>query len=206
MTVIHINRDHFRAALHTAGDRDIRYYLNGVCVQASATETRVIGTDGACLSVFRMDATGSNDVEGLVSITVPREVVSNIKKGSGKLTLKRFAGDAKWCLTDDIRAQFFDPVEGMFPDYTRVMPRETSGESAQYDAELIAQFRKISVILAGAHAGALMYIKQNGQGAAFVGMHGRTDFAGVLMPRNYKLDKEIVQPPPVPAWCCEGIK
>jgi DNA polymerase-3 subunit beta len=53
MKIIQIDRNHLRAALHTSSVRDIRYYLNGVCVEVMQGQTRIISTDGTVLSVFR---------------------------------------------------------------------------------------------------------------------------------------------------------
>lgn len=48
---IEINRTHLRAVTLFAAVKDIRYYLNGVCVHVTDTAVRLVATDGRALLV-----------------------------------------------------------------------------------------------------------------------------------------------------------
>lgn len=50
--IVHVTAAALKAALLQAGKQDIRYYLNGICVEAYEKETRIIATDGPICSLL----------------------------------------------------------------------------------------------------------------------------------------------------------
>lgn len=104
-----IKTEHLKAALLAAGKKDIRYYLNGVLVN----EKHVVATDGSRMIVI---AHGGDWAHGPVMI--PRaavEMAVKLKVGELDVTASTVGPIA------------FTPLDGVFPDYTRVMPALSRG-------------------------------------------------------------------------------
>lgn len=104
--------------------QDVRYYLNGLLLDLDGRNLRTVSSDGHRLAVFEealeLDANGGRQ------IIIPRK---------GILELARLLGDADDTITVQIApntvrvnlgAVSFAAklIEGRFPDYQRVMPRE----------------------------------------------------------------------------------
>lgn len=176
MTSIAINPRHLLAALHCAGKSDVRYYLNGVYVEATTKETRLVATTGFVCAAFRYEASNTEAV-GLI---IPRATVEAFAKRvkNAKSAALRIV-DGRHCLHWDGGSLPFDPIDGRFPDYRSVFPQSPSGETAQFNPELLLAFSKVAKTLGvGAHP----EILHNGGSGALVRLNGRSDFAGVVMP------------------------
>lgn len=180
---ISILAKHFAAAIHVAGKRDVRYYLNGVYVEATEKETRCTATNGYVLATFRhrMDIGNGMGSEKLISLIVPRDTVELVNKttrGKGMISLERT--DGRWTAVTTAARFPFEPVDGRFPDYRQVIPSGTlSGETEQFDPELLGLFTKVGKALGNSW---VPEIEHNGKNSARVTLNGQHDFAGVIMP------------------------
>lgn len=197
MQTITIRRNALRAMLHLAGDRDVRSYLNGVLVEANATATRLVATDGHVLGVFEQPAPKKtpNEVAGVVQIIVPRETLALLKadrKALPRVTLTwdetaptvAYGAVAAAELDDSGRRIGFTPIDGKFPDYTATIPHANpSGEAAQFDVALLDRFVKVARLLGVRCPETMLDIAHNGPDrAAAVTIHGAPEFAGVIGP------------------------
>lgn len=104
-----IKTEHLKAALLAAGKKDKRYYLNGVVISTK----HIVATDGHRMNVI---AHGGEWPHGEVKI--PREAVEM----AVKLKLKTVD-----VTPEAIGPIAFTPLDGKFPDYTRVMPSLSLG-------------------------------------------------------------------------------
>ena len=192
---ITIMRDQLIAALCTAGKTDVRFYLNGVYLEATNTETRLISTNGAVLSLQRADAKGENEVVGVIRMTIPRSAIEKVKNHKILRTIEINDDGGKWGVVDFATRTNFEPVDGSFPDYRRIIPLAPSGEAGQFDPELIALFAKAATALgATVKSKPIVAIKHNGTGGALVSLGRDTEYIGVIYPFR-------VQPPATPpAW------
>jgi DNA polymerase-3 subunit beta len=59
-----------RAVSALAARDDIRYYLNGVLIEASAHTTRLVGTNGHVMGIYD-NIDQENELDGRVSFIVP---------------------------------------------------------------------------------------------------------------------------------------
>lgn len=131
LNIVHLSLKSLKAALCIAAKEDIRYYLNGVLVEAGALVTRVVATDGHML--FAHDYKhGSPQWEGkfiiprdtLEMLTKPRATVDIVQVEIIKLATHKDAvhevEEARFVFPAQIG---FKPVQGVFPDYRRVAPR-----------------------------------------------------------------------------------
>lgn len=169
-----INTAHLKAAYQFTADADIRYYLRGVFAEVRATETRLVATDGNIAGVLRdVCLVGEQDV--LPDVIIPNDTVK-LALTLKTQTLSLALNDGKWSLGGIA----FTPVDGTFPPYRRIIPRQHSGEAAQFNVEFLGRFLKAAKAL-GVKSQPI--IRHNGDGGAQVQFYGRDDeFVGVIMP------------------------
>lgn len=185
-SVITVSLRNLRALLNLAGNGDLRYYLNGLLIEATADETRIAATNGHLLGVFREVV--ENAIEGeSVSLIIPREIVEMLA-GLPKNTIIELRGsDVHWTLSYDQTTVRFLAIEAIFPNYRAVIPAgEPSGIAAQISPDLLSKFHKIGKSL-GAGSEKWPAVHHNGkESAALVTIASVPDFVGVIMP--IKLD------------------
>jgi DNA polymerase-3 subunit beta len=171
---VNILRKHLAAAAVFAAEADVRYYLNGVFAEVRASETRLVASDGNMAGVLRDQVlVGEQDV--LPDVIIPNETVKLAITNKSQTVTLAF-DDGKWSLAGIA----FTPVDGKFPPYRRIIPRQCSGEAAQFNVEFLARFLKAAKAL-GVKSQPI--IRHNGDGGAQVQFYGRDDeFVGVIMP------------------------
>lgn len=168
-------RAQLAAALLFAANQDIRYYLNGVRVEATPKETRLIVTDGAMLAVFRSDPS----VTDAIAFTIPRFTIESALKQKADFHVVDIE-TGRYCL-DNLD---FVPVDGKFPEYRRVIPRVVSGLAGSgFDIERLGLIAKAAKLV-GVKPQSIV-VRQNGEhGGALLQFLGYDNFIGVLMPLN----------------------
>lgn len=95
--------NHLKAVLLAAGKKDVRYYLNGVHVN----KHHLVGTDGHRMHVVCHGGDWPHD-----PVTIPRDACELAIKG--KTTTLEITPTA-------IGPISYKPVDGLYPDYKRVM-------------------------------------------------------------------------------------
>lgn len=105
----------------TMAVNDVRYYLNGMLFEAKEGKLNIVATDGHRLGKYSIDT----DYDGERAVIVPRQAVTDILKMLGKSqdayieigrdNIKVTAGDM---------VMYSKLVDGKFPDYNRVIPRD----------------------------------------------------------------------------------
>ena len=126
-------------------NQDVRYYLNGMLFEVADGQLRVVATDGHRLATAIEDAQVSGD---LTQVIVPRK---------GVLELNRLLSDTDETVelqigSIHIRAKVADYiftsklVEGKFPDYHRVIPRNNDKIIIADRLELRQVFLRASIL------------------------------------------------------------
>jgi DNA polymerase-3 subunit beta len=162
-----------KALLCFAGSKDIRDYLNGVCVDVSGGVLRGVATNGhmAGVAAFNL-VTGVPDAQ----YVLPREFVEHIVKTKYIYTLD-IVGDT----VTASHGHSAKLVDGKFPDWRRVVQFPEGEESAgTYNAEYLHDIAKASKALGNKHG--LYKLHQFGESAGVFQIAG--DFVGVIMPLN----------------------
>ena len=179
-----LNKNVLQAMSILASKNDIRYYLNGVHLEATEKHLRFVATDGHILGIYQQEWTPDNSLEGeAFSITIPHEAIAKADK---KLANVLVCEEGKWQLDNLI----FTPVEGKYPDYNRVLPRaDISNEVAQFNPDFIARFQKVGKALA---KNAVPVIAHNGTSSSLVDI-GLPYFIGVMMP--IRTEKPLTKTP-----------
>ena len=194
MKTIELRKDHLAALLLTAGDRDIRYYLNGVCLDVLAGYSRLVSTNGHILAVAHVPHTFMLD--GLPSqYIIPRDVIEHFKpkKGAETRVLLTILDAEHGIMSDQSSglSMSFYFVQGKFPAYTKVIPRKVSGLSGQFKPGYVAIWPKIAKLMGDREGKA--FIHHNGQDNGALVTFVDNSILGVMMPwrgvdiANYKL-------------------
>ncbi|CAM5788016.1 DNA polymerase III subunit beta [Rhizobacter sp. Root404] len=139
-----INQVHFAMAVH-----DIRYYLNGILFVAEGKSLTLVATDGHRLAL----AQATLDVEiPKQEVILPRKTVLELQrllKDDGKddegLIEMRFAGNqAKFSFSG---MEFVTKlVEGKFPDYNRVIPKNHKNSVTLGRAPFLASLQRAAIL------------------------------------------------------------
>ena len=128
-----------RAAAICAAKKDIRYYLMGVHIKMAHRDyATVSGTNGHILFAGRATVENLEDQQlEAWSMTIPLDVCKKISKKLTSITLESLPGGAY--MLDGIR---FVPLDGLFPDYMRVIPPievVVHQEASQFNPALLVQ-------------------------------------------------------------------
>jgi DNA polymerase-3 subunit beta len=113
-----IESTHFSMA-----NQDVRYYLNGMSIETENNEIRSVATDGHRLAICKI----SNDALALPArqVIVPRKGILEIIRLLSPVdeTIKVFLGSNHIRIIDTEFSFTSKLVDGRFPDYRRVLPR-----------------------------------------------------------------------------------
>lgn len=112
--------------------QDVRYYLNGLLLEISRDHVRVVATDGHRLS-FGETKTEANSAESVIRVIVPRKSVIEVLRILCDVEdeVQLNVGKDHLALTADGVDFTSKLIDGSFPDYERVIPRD-------YDKQVIA--------------------------------------------------------------------
>ncbi len=136
-----INQVHFAMAVH-----DIRYYLNGILFIAEGRTLTLVATDGHRLGLAQ--ATLESDMPSKQEVILPRKTVLELQrllKDEETPIEMRFAGNQARFSFSGI--EFVTKlVEGKFPDYNRVIPKNHRNSLTLGRAPLLACLQRAAIL------------------------------------------------------------
>jgi DNA polymerase-3 subunit beta len=135
-----VNQVHFAMAVH-----DIRYYLNGILFIAEGRQLTLVATDGHRLALAQ--ATLDNEVPKQ-EVILPRKTVLELQrllKDEDTPIEMRFAGNqARFSFSG---MEFVTKlVEGKFPDYNRVIPKNHKNSVVMGRAPLLSSLQRAAIL------------------------------------------------------------
>jgi len=136
-----VNQVHFAMAVH-----DIRYYLNGILFIAEGKTLTLVATDGHRLALAQSQL--SAEVPGKQEVILPRKTVLELQrllKAEETVIEMRFAGNqARFSFS---AMEFVTKlVEGKFPDYNRVIPKNHKNTLVLGRAPLLACLQRAAIL------------------------------------------------------------
>lgn len=199
MTTIQIKYGYLKAASRIMARNDIRFFLNGVQVQAIEKETILVATNGHILLVMRSDA--ENDVSEPTDLIIPASIVDEIIDKNHKIKRQKIelrgAEDGRYKAKLPVHggnaSLEFSSVEGKYPDWRRVVPKSVSMEPCRYSPFYLSAFEKAARDTGAYKKQINTVVLQNGKDAGVVLLQGNKDFLGLAMP--IKTDKQKI-----PGW------
>lgn len=198
------------AALCAVSKEETRYYLKGVFFDARgfiAATNGHIAFAARCNDAFKLaDVRPDRLSDALPGVIVPDTALRQATKAAGRTkglcyVIERDANGLWWILYGNARIHF-EPVDGNFPDWQRIIP--TAPETltaAHYQPQYVAAMGEMSKALRDGKKDAASFfrIHQAGEGPALVTFDRvctdatdrpgpRTDCCAVLMPMRSKSD------------------
>jgi DNA polymerase III subunit beta len=135
-----IDKTHFSMA-----QQDVRYYLNGLLLEADGSTLRAVATDGHRLALCETQLEGKT--QAIQQVIVPRKGVLELQRILGE------SGDIELAIgTNHVRAQIGDIrftsklIDGKFPEYGRVIPGNPS-KIIEADRDALRQSLQRTAIL-----------------------------------------------------------
>lgn len=177
-----------RAISVLAAQDDIRYYLNGVLVEASASVTRLVATNGHVMGIYdNTEQENELDDRASVSFIIPAAALALLKPAKNKLDQLVIENGTLTVVGG--ASVNFTAVDGKFPDYIRVIPDKVTGETAQFNPDYIADFKKTYKLLNAK----TFHIHHNGNSGAIVDF-ATDNFLGIMMPLRSGVTLESYSP------------
>ena len=136
-----INQVHFAMAVH-----DIRYYLNGILFIAEGKTLTLVATDGHRLALAQSEL--EQDVPTKQEVILPRKTVLELQrllKDVETVIEMRFANNQAKFMFGEM--QFITKlVEGKFPDYNRVIPKNHKNAVVLGRVPLLASLQRAAIL------------------------------------------------------------
>ena len=182
MQTIHFTIAQLKAAQFLAAENDIRAYFNGVYLEATPFETRLVGCDGTKIGVVRCAI--ENDIAADTALIVPNDIIDKAKVTKRDMLsparVEIDNGQHTLCVdAPDLRLPFA-PVDLRYPEYRRVFPKAMSGEPGQFDPQLLVAFANAGKTLMHKSHAPVPRLAYNGDNAR-VTFDNYDEFVGVIM-------------------------
>ena len=171
-----------KAASHSMAQKDVRFYLNGVCLKfkADCHFGMAFGTDGHRLGCFRVDFDTDDTVQTL-NVIIPADIIKSFLKEVKKESKIKFEViDSK---TGEYRLgdRIFKAIDGGYPDVSRVIPKKFSNEPSQLNPEYVLSAYQAMMDYRGTKNPNRFVLTGNGLDASMV-HDGKNDAFVIVMP------------------------
>ena len=140
--------------------QDVRYYLNGMYFEASGTVLRSVATDGHRLASCAINLAQSFEEQ---SVIVPRKGVTELVKlldnGQGNVTIQIGQNNLRAIIDGFIFTTKL--IDGRFPDYRRVIPRNGDKELTSSREVLKQAFSRAAILSNEKFRGVRLTLSEN---------------------------------------------
>jgi len=151
-----IEKTHFSMA-----QQDVRYYLNGMLLETGGKYLRAVATDGHRLALCQANLDGGDLEEQ--QVIVPRKGVLELQRlmsGEGNLDIELGSNHIRIQL-DGIRFTS-KLIDGRFPEYDRVIPKESSNELKADRGEFKSALQRTAILSNEKYRGIRLVIRDSG--------------------------------------------
>lgn len=131
MTKIHLSQETIARIAYVslfAGTQDIRYYLNGVCLQNSSDGFFAVATDGHVLAYAKLGDKLGDDFEIILQNSTVK-IIAACKDRLG-IDLEHNSATSEVSIRTQEGTQTLKALGGKYPDWRRVVPQD---DTAQID-------------------------------------------------------------------------
>lgn len=130
MTKLHLSQEMIAKIAYVslfAGKQDIRFYLNGVCIQNTPEGLFTVATNGHVMAAVQLgDRLEGDDFEIILSNDTVK-IITSCKELSG-IVLEHTSATAEVSIKSQDATQTFKAIVGKYPDWKRIIPQ---GDTAQ---------------------------------------------------------------------------
>jgi len=151
-----IEKTHFSMA-----QQDVRYYLNGMLLETGGNHIRAVATDGHRLALYEAEIEGAALDEQ--QVIIPRKGVLELQRlldGKGTVNVELGANHVRIQLKS---IRFTSKlIDGRFPEYDRVIPKESSNELKADKASLRSALQRTAILSNEKYRGIRLIIRDSG--------------------------------------------
>jgi DNA polymerase-3 subunit beta len=151
-----IEKTHFSMA-----QQDVRYYLNGMLLETSGKVLRAVATDGHRLALCEAEIDGAKLNQQ--QVIVPRKGVLELQRlmdGQGDLNIELGPNHVRIQLAS---IRFTSKlIDGRFPEYERVIPKESSNELMADKALFRGALQRTAILSNEKYRGIRLIIRDSG--------------------------------------------
>jgi DNA polymerase-3 subunit beta len=167
-----------------AAKKDIRYYLNSLHIEQSATGTFAVASNGHAIAIARIDS----EAHEPASITIDRQYIDNLK--SNYAVSFNQSDAATVSIKTENGALTVPVMDAKYPDWRRVVSAKQTGEKAYFDPDYAALVNKAGQTI---RKNKIPYIiQQNGNQVGYCNLYDVVH-AYVMPMRSYY--EEVVSSP-----------
>jgi len=151
-----IEKTHFSMA-----QQDVRYYLNGMLLETEGKHLRAVATDGHRLALCQVEL--ADAVLEEQQVIVPRKGVLELQRlmsGEGSLNIELGTNHVRIQL-DGIRFTS-KLIDGRFPEYDRVIPKESSNKLTADRNALKGSLQRTAILSNEKYRGIRLIIRDSG--------------------------------------------
>ena len=151
-----IEKTHFSMA-----QQDVRYYLNGMLLETGGKHLRAVATDGHRLALCELELDGVSLEEQ--QVIVPRKGVLELQRlmsGEGAVNIELGTNHVRIQL-EGIRFTS-KLIDGRFPEYDRVIPKESSNELTADRGALKSALQRTAILSNEKYRGIRLIIRDSG--------------------------------------------
>jgi len=151
-----IEKTHFSMA-----QQDVRYYLNGMLLETGGKHLRAVATDGHRLALCEAELDGGGLEEQ--QVIVPRKGVLELQRlmtGEGAVNIELGTNHVRIQL-DGIRFTS-KLIDGRFPEYDRVIPKESSNEVTADRVAFRGALQRTAILSNEKYRGIRLIIRDSG--------------------------------------------
>lgn len=172
-----IRQSYLKAAAFFTSQDPTRYSLRGVLVTVEKGYVYYVATDGHKLLALRHEL-AEGDEGATTTIIIPTKILKTLAAAKIRQdeVILEACRDGKYTLA----AILFAPIDGTFPDWRRVTPKEISREMAFINPQHTMCFIKAAKVLGVMEP--LIRVIPNGNGPAIVNLGEDIDGYGLVMP------------------------
>ncbi|MDA0706405.1 MAG: DNA polymerase III subunit beta [Proteobacteria bacterium] len=151
-----IEKTHFSMA-----QQDVRYYLNGMLLETGGKVLRAVATDGHRLALCEAEIDGAKLIQQ--QVIVPRKGVLELQRlmdGQGDLNIELGPNHIRIQLAS---IRFTSKlIDGRFPEYERVIPKESSNELTADKALFRSALQRTAILSNEKYRGIRLIIRDSG--------------------------------------------
>ena len=150
----------FEKTHFSMAQQDVRYYLNGLLLETASGLLRAVATDGHRLALCQAEVDGKLEEQQVI---VPRKGVLELQRlmsGDGELTIELGSNHIRIQL-DGIRFTS-KLIDGRFPEYERVIPRESANELKADRGAFQGALQRTAIISNEKYRGIRLVIRDSG--------------------------------------------
>jgi len=139
-------REMIQQSVFAVSDDETRYFMNGVYMEKSENKINMVATDGRRLAFVGKSA--DQKIKDFSGIIIPPKILTTITKRSGDEGLINISISDKMIFINFATYQFSSIlIEGMFPNYKKVIPEKQDFSLTIKRDEMIDALRRVSLMV-----------------------------------------------------------